>query len=279
VRLSLNGDVIFFEGDFSKFDQSQGYGALNLEVMFFTKLLGEDIGPLLWATFCKELRTYDELNNITVKIQRKRNPSRNSGGMDTTLGNSIVNFMTWLLVIFTSDIDHFEERFLFFGFKIKMKRHADLRLATFLKGGFVNQGEKWYWFPLPSRVLKIFKCSGLIIDYYPQLKYEQGVEAYLHSLATQLVGYALPPLISTFFKKYNRVVYSHSAQLIELDWHIVNKSSDSVLILPEYLFHHFLLQRYNITPNDIQNMEYELEHYQVNHVFSPLFEKLCCDYT
>lgn len=161
VDLAINGVRVVFEGDASMYDQSQSFGPLGFERRRLLEL-GVDRGT------CKILKILAANNYEMIRKDREKimligksdRPLRDTGGPDTSLGNSINMAAAWILVLETVsslDLEALRARFLFLGFDMKIKKVDPLQ-ATFLKGMWYETDCGPYWGPLPSRALKYGKC-------------------------------------------------------------------------------------------------------------------------
>lgn len=212
---------LFLEGDFSQYDASQTLGPLVVEYCYLEEL-GMTADPLdvlhrsnsaPWKGIFPQTGTSWTIN---------RPPMRNTGGVDTTIGNSTVNATLWLNALLTvgvtADPRLYEEYFLAKGFEIKLKVTRDPRQPTFLKG-------KWWiayppgdrnritsvWAPLPSRILKLGKAlqhpKKLYVtptDIPKEDKDLYCATAFMHGAACNLRPFLQVPFISDFVSTWWR---------------------------------------------------------------------------
>jgi hypothetical protein len=95
VAVKKHGVVIFYESDARMFDQSQSHGPLQAE-RFSLKRLGVPqaaISKMEDVSFLPYVAIYQDKSRIT--ISREERPIRDTGGADTTYGNTTVMEMGW----------------------------------------------------------------------------------------------------------------------------------------------------------------------------------------
>jgi len=162
---------LWYCGDASAYDQSQSLGPLQFQRTFLTQLgVPVEIANLLTEVSRWPYVYFDRSG--TVSIKRTRRPTRDTGGPDTSLGNSINMAVAWAYALTASSID---EGFLELGFDMK-NRVVPLQRVNFLKGSWpimLNKGvEQLTWTPLPSRLIKMG-----VIKREPQLIYNCKLKA------------------------------------------------------------------------------------------------------
>ncbi len=201
------------EGDASMFDQSQSHGPLSFERKILARL-GLDpetcdmIERLARATYV--IRT----PSGAIRIHRADRPFRDTGGGETTLGNSLVMGVGWLytwqaLAAMTLwpatpalNLANIEAIFATIGLKMKLKLRPPGQ-ATFLKGMWLPALDgQLVWAPLPSRVLKFGKSARDPRDYFrmpnppPVDKYAAAATEFLRCVALGYSVYSLPPILA-----------------------------------------------------------------------------------
>jgi len=153
--------ITIYEGDARMFDQSQSYGPLKHQYLSLKRLgvsgLSVDIlDRLSRAPYVAKSR--DPARPCSVTVSRQHRPIRNTGGGDTSCGNSLVMAHAIVYALKTDRTD-LKKGFDFLGFDMKIKTFSAFGEATFLKGMWyrVNTDFGYYWGPLPSRILKVGK--------------------------------------------------------------------------------------------------------------------------
>jgi len=193
---------LLIEGDASMFDQSQSFPLLHDLWGLYEALGGTDE---VISIFRRQARATYQCRGL--KVSRSKRSNRETGGADTTLGNTIVMGVAWAFVLTQTHCDpgKFAATFLQdFGFEMKIKTFSMERWTsvTFLKGmwyasEFRPRGDNLktcdgffpIWSYLPSRILKLGKSLKNPSLLY-QLPYGEAcgwfISDVLHSL------YALP---------------------------------------------------------------------------------------
>jgi len=143
-----------------------------------------------------------------------------------------------------------------------------------------TQSPGFLWFPLPSRIWKVFKCSHLISFYYPKENNETAWLYYLGSLATQLKGYCLPPILSAFYKRFAKYGNHTSSIPISWDWHIPKSDMFlQVIDLPLVHWASFFYTRYKMSYEELDEAQNFVWSCEVGDSFPECFNKLLSDYT
>jgi len=216
VAVNHHGRVLFLQGDFSSFDQAQGEEVLECE---YDILLGLGCSLEIVALLRQLSRATYVVNakHGRMRIHRNHRAMRDTGGPDTTLGNSCVNVCIWALLIptllrfvtryFEGDPDPHQlvERSLALGFGLKLKVTTSVDQVEFLKGTFYRMVDHhWVWGPLPSRFLKMGKAIRNPRDMYQTRSLEEGVARYAAGLAATYRQYAQVPLIRAYCARFAR---------------------------------------------------------------------------
>lgn len=169
-------EIIIIEADVSACDHSTRYSMLEYEWAML-QLFGVpyNIIELLRENAHAKLRIYHP-NDHREYVQIDRSYERNTGGVDTTVGNSLCVGSSWVSTMLRKcendsnyDNEYYQQYLLdHYGFEMKIKRSffgRDCHLSqtgTFLKGMWyhgVHSGcrEDYWWGPLPSRLIKLSK--------------------------------------------------------------------------------------------------------------------------
>lgn len=204
--------VFAVEADASMFDQSQSIGPLGFEYHVLhdvgvpwqaTKILRDvAFSPYLVDFKCGE----------RVRISRANRPMRDTGGPDTTVGNTVVMMGAWVYAVLQKvfETQTFESTFKSLGLDMKLKYLDDPADATFLKGFWrpsihLSQNSTgWIWGPLPSRILKFGKSWRDPRQLYPEAKMDpvQAARRFLGDQAEGLAQFNLDPLLEALVKTY-----------------------------------------------------------------------------
>lgn len=204
VYIHDGGQWILIEADAEMFDQSQSFGPLQFEWRQLS-LLGVP------------QRVLDLLRNVAsapyiavapndcgrIKIRRENRPMRDTGGADTTLGNSLVMGAAWVHALGVNR--PVAETFELLGLRMKIKYHYDWRGPTFLKGKWyaTTTGDPW-WSVLPSRYLKMVRASRDVREIYRLGDIREATERYAHDLSLSYAGFAAVPFVRAFIRKFRR---------------------------------------------------------------------------
>lgn len=217
---SFDGVVVFVEGDISKCDHSVRALALAFEYAVLRSAgcsprTIEFLSANSTATCVAGTRMAD---GGSVRVQR--GPERNTGGVDTTVGNTIVTGGGLLRCCAKCEVDfsdreltdriaaHFRGGMAELGLDLKSRvwtgRLADLGTTlwppSFLKGYWYPTPEGWSWGPLPSRLLKISKIMTDPRRVYwlpkqPKPSHSQAARRHVAALYAGLKPYAWPPVL------------------------------------------------------------------------------------
>lgn len=178
VRPGPNRRITFIEGDNSQHDHTVREPALLAQWCFMRGLgVKADTIALMRRNASANLLIAKQ-NHPTIKL--KRSPERNTGGVDTTVGNSFTVGAALSWCVYNSvwtlfDMDDaaiastFTDGMGRHGFDMKCKVHSGdyLQLGetffslSFLKGSFFRtMSHRFIWAPLPSRTIKCSKTMS-----------------------------------------------------------------------------------------------------------------------
>lgn len=251
VVVHFGGEVFFFCCDFSSFDQSQcdllkvGWVALRyLGVPSAVHMALHKISELPYVA--------QGHTGGAILLDRTTRTLRDTGGADTTFGNSVVNAVCWFYVLlkgpgdrpFLATGEEVTQRFLELGLKAKVSRSKKIEDVSFLKGFFYRGAttgtNRFVWGPAPSRFIKMGKTAAPLSDLYPHLGPHEAAEAYLASLAATFAEYSEVPLIRAFVRRYAK----EGAVALPTDLKFLVKGSGASLDDPLT----FCAQHYHIDP-------------------------------
>jgi len=216
--------VWYVEADASMFDQTQS-GAVLETVSEYYRYFGLDQQR---ADFLVKLAHSDYVSYAKedfggeFRIKRKLRGYRDTGGADTSLGNSVAIGLAFKTVIQRTNyseplLDQWLLEFKRLGFQMKMKVTLDSFEVSFLKGLWYsvhwpsNTADHlpWdrYWGPLPSRVLKVGKSYRDPREIYgihqPGLTYERAANLYLSDVAHGYSYFLQVPLLRSFVDAFD----------------------------------------------------------------------------
>jgi len=201
-----------YEGDFGMFDQSESFGPLVFEGRALTALgVSSDIVTVMQrvATASYVAKTRNPGSKDRIVIGRRARPFRDTGGPNTTIGNSLVAAHAVLLAVqqLSEHSIPVEVTMKTLGLDYKYRLHDSFFQSTFLKGMWyrTETAKGYFWGPLPSRILKAGKC---LKD--PRKLYHRGIT--LEEASTRLLGeiacgyafYLQVPVLRAFVKNFKR---------------------------------------------------------------------------
>jgi len=220
VFLRWNGRIWTAEADMSMFDQSHGCPALRVQLALgFCFGLNDEVSLMLDAS---HFSTYlVKCDQGTARVRRHR-PSRDTGGADTSFGNSLTVGAATIYALKTCieqattgkevlRADLLAQGYLELGFKAKIlihpplakSSHNALRAVTFLKGKWwlARQGSCVYlWAPLPSRCLKFGKSLRDPREVFRGSSLLEASKEFLAAQSCQYASFAQLPVLSSFVK-------------------------------------------------------------------------------
>jgi hypothetical protein len=311
IFIKFKGKVFQIETDFKNYDACQSLEILDIEYLFL-RLMGMD------QTTITHLRDLSQ-NRLVMRSAHPRisgtlfeakGAHRDTGGADTSLGNSIVTgvLMTYCIkpaiyLLVTEDMDvRGLEKVLFdnmleLGMYLKIEPHPVIDLdrcaqftytISFLKGMFVRSTEgKNVWIPLPSRILKVGVFKK---DFWLEFKvspmaghdlYHKCMQLRLWQIAQQLRPFVDVPILGAFVKRFGDIVVDKTLagnipNLMYMEWD--NDSYEGVDFDPGGIRLAFV-GRYSITENQIEELEkYILESEHDSIIVHPVFLALLKDY-
>jgi hypothetical protein len=214
VVICLGGKVLFYEGDASQFDATQSIGPLQMECLVLERLgLQPGIVAQLKQTFCANLVArvqHKKLRSSKLKLTRRKRPMRNTGGPDTTFGNTLVMLLASMFAYSRAiDIESVEAAYSFLGLRMKMHVFEEPESCSFLKGWFTLDltQRQYHWNPLPSRILKMGKSLRNPQDIYPDVSASVAAKMFMNDVCYGINSMTVSPIIQTFCERF---VYSSS---------------------------------------------------------------------
>jgi hypothetical protein len=216
VLVNDGSSVIFCDSDMTAFDQSQDSPCLEYAYRSYERLgmLPEHVD---WLRATSKLPYMAETPaGARFVIIRKNRAMRDTGGPDTTLGNSIINASAWLYALRNLDPLTWDSSFREAGFQPKIHLRRSWQDMCFLKG-------KWYttrsgthvWGPNPSRFLKLGKMITSSNVAHRQLF--EACLSFARDLSATYAQYSRVPLISAWIKKFPP---SNTTAHLSIEWMI-----------------------------------------------------------
>lgn len=220
---------------------------------------------------------------------------RDTGGPDTTVGNSMINALIWFwcadvvlgyaFARHVSNVRHIPleqmsnqipglTRYMeYLGFKIKLKAVDTIPELEFLKGTFYLTSTGTYtWAPLPSRFLKIGKCIQDPRQVYRTRDLSAAITIHASSLAASYHAYSQVPLLRAFVDRFYKP--GQATAHLQMERMIVPTG----VPLADPLIQ--IAQRYEVDVVDILQVEEWIRSAPLFTFFEhPLFGALARDYT
>lgn len=178
VIVDSKGNITIMEADASMYDQSQSFGPLRRQ----RRTMRHYGVPRSTTSLMKRLSKAtlvmiidEQLSPNKVKISQANRPMRQTGGSDTSVGNSYIMAVSCAFALTTCatfSATDIAGAFAFLGLDMKIKLHSRLTDATFLKGHWVavhSDVFDLYWAPLPSRFLKFSKSCDPLPKLFPTI--------------------------------------------------------------------------------------------------------------
>lgn len=256
---NLNGELIFGEIDFSKYDRTQGIHALVFE-MKVLHMFGMDkiVASYLLSAILSDAVYEDKSIQFSAKI--KMPPQRATGGPDTTFGNTFHTAVTFFQYLYVYDNPDFTDipRFQsLFGFESKYKSSSSFMGMTFLKGSWFPVGHKYIWLPLPSQAIKVGKILTNPLDIYKHCSPPEAWRKAAYSLAKG-VGH-IPrdyPILGDLLFFYLQVGIENDHKLKENQMRPETVEFEGCLD-PDFVYA-FLEARYSISLEEVQCFQEQL---------------------
>lgn len=280
----------WYEGDATMYDQSESLGPLLSEYAALRALgVPENVITVLYQL--AHARYMVRGDGWTLTIDRSERPMRDTGGADTSAGNSIVMGQSWCHVL-THNLNF--DKFAELGLNMKMKRLSSPYDVTFLKGMWYHTDyfdqltglvlHHW-WGPLPSRILKVGKClrdpRTLYREHRKDLK--AATQAFAGDLALSYLPYLQVPVLRAFVRRFRPVVQGpHGPRLAELGdqrrsdvdekgpWKVHGWQGPYDAVDWDNVY-----RRYNTSPEEVMEVEEMISMAEVGTFLEhPLFRKL-----
>jgi hypothetical protein len=202
------------EADVSKCDHSMRLPMLRAEYSLLAHAgLKEDTLDFLRVNAAAALvvcrRTRKDFGQKVVYRQAERN----TGGTDTSIGNSLVIMLVVWWAAISDRLQDLEAVAAELGFAIKVRRRGGDQSqhgvrywpGTFLKGTWYKRGDEWFWGPLLSRLVKISKTMSDPRRVYASAgctTYEEAAACHLRAVAKTLLAGAMIPEVSAWLRSF-----------------------------------------------------------------------------
>jgi len=256
VLSKVNSTYFVVCADASGFDQSQSFGPLHFERKILRRL---GVPREATAQLKKLANSYyvgDRNRGSVFRIDRRKRPIRDTGGSDTTIGNSINMMAAWVWALSSvgEDLGALEQFFAAeVGFKMKMF-NTGLSGINFLKGTWLpglRPGSDCdrVWVPLPSRFLKFGKFLVHPQSLHPNVPLLEAVLLEAANLAEQYWQYENIPLIGPFVTRYRR---RDVAPIAFPSWHVQFNSARRCV---PYDANQFFADYYHVGVEDFRRVD------------------------
>lgn len=205
VVFAINGQYYYFEGDATSYDSTQSLGPLNCELEILKTFGMPDILlSYLEYSFKSTLVTRfnnKKLRSFKMSVNRGNRPMRNTGGPDTTFGNTIVMLIASTYAYNNVSIEDIEKAYARLGLRMKLHMYNSHHSVTFLKGWFVKNCEKYVWAPLPSRIVKLGKSLRTTSDIYKK-DLRTSSKMFMHDVCYCLASCSIDPILETYTSNF-----------------------------------------------------------------------------
>jgi hypothetical protein len=209
-RTRKTTEIYAIELDASMYDQTVREYLLLVEYMVLLRVgVARETIHLLWKTAHASYLLVSRDQVHRVSLDRSKYPQRDTGGVDTSIGNSIVMLMTTVCVasetVFYTETDRHNLQLWFrlfakFGLSMKGRIHPAPFLGSFLKGMWfpceIEDGFPMdhYWAPLPSRILKATKTLRQPRQLYPEARTTtEAAEMFMNDMAMNYCSFMEVP--------------------------------------------------------------------------------------
>jgi hypothetical protein len=264
IGVNQENTVTFYESDARMYDQSQSFGPLMFERQVLSECLGvEDfvVDLLEDMSFAQYLLPFKNWPRRFIK--RDLRPTRDTGGPDTTFGNTIT--MAALAIHFFANLqdtslptaESMYQSYSHLGIDIKLKMGGNPTEVTFLKGTWYwafsdkrSEFGAFVWSHLPSRVLKMGKSFEDPSTLYSNMNYVEACTRFLHDQGTAVRGFLQVPVTRAFVSRWNK----GKPKKLE-EWQVQTTGLFSTWKVDPQCMFDLLDYRYNISESELVEME------------------------
>lgn len=252
-------EIFYLENDFAKFDRTQGVHAQDAEAKVL-KLLGmsERISYILFTTM--NLQPRYENKRLDHQAIYHMPAQRATGAPDTTIGNTINNIISVIYAVMnTGTFNRLAEHQANLGLEAKLQRHTEASTATFLKGWWLPCEDEYYWLPLPSQTIKMGKILTLPTQIFKHLSEDSAWRSAAKSMGSSYKNVPFEyPLFGPQLQRYAQL----EGEVKDLAPYQPNEAHkivvDEKAKVDKYTARVYIANRYNISYEDIVNMEEEM---------------------
>lgn len=252
-------EIFYLENDFAKFDRTQGVHAQDAEAKIL-KLLGmsERVSYILFSTM--NLQPRYENKRLDHQAIYHMPAQRATGAPDTTIGNTINNIISVIYAVMNAGtFNRLAEHQANLGLEAKLQRHTEASTATFLKGWWLPCEDEYYWLPLPSQTIKMGKILTLPTQIFKHLPEDSAWRSAAKSMGASYKNVPFEyPLFGPQLQRYAQL----EGEVVDLapfqpnDGHKI--VVDEKAKVDKYTARVYIANRYNISYEDIVNMEEEM---------------------
>lgn len=269
AQVNCDGTVVFYEGDASKFDQSESFGPLKAETTMLT-WLGMDMVTAHKVFQMAQVRYVvkshsNDGDQPAFVLNREKRPIRDTGGPNTYLGNTLIMLSAWYMVIrsiqreqwltFTEDpMSAIFSEFAHLGFEMKIQRHLEPDDVTFLKGMWYDSDMEYYWGPLPSRILKAGKSLHDPRSLYGVSSFPRAGHMFLCDVASSYRVFLQVPVLRAFVKRFEESLEKPAGEA-RISEYATQASGELSGYVISAVAISAVCRRYNCSPEDLRRVE------------------------
>jgi hypothetical protein len=252
-----HGQLLVVESDKTKYDRTQGVHALFQEHELL-ELFGLPAAKRKVLAEQSKIKAKYQNRKLDISMKCPMPTQRDTGGADTTLGNTINLQMTFYDVLVNSgtNVYKYEKEWRKFGFIPKIKIFHTLPEATFLKGWWADG---FHWMPLPSQVVKAGKVMTDPKKIFPHLEPLKAWEATAKCVA---LGFGhVPdnyPILGALLKRYKRSSDEDVEEQIPKFWEAHKVRVDAFADISRDSCMDQMMKRYAIDKEDILSFEQKI---------------------
>jgi len=228
VVVKRGDSVVFVVGDVSQCDHSLRSAALAAEWRLLYRLGLETKALELLISSSRSLCVLAGRNGKGATFTVKRECERNTGGTDTTVGNTVLVGLAWVFIlkVYFFDLGNLDATVLqdgflnFLGLKMKIvitggrvtELGSSFWAPDFLKGTWwACTDGAWHWGPLLGRLLKLFKTTSNPVVTYRRLgvnDLRSGLECHMCAVVKSMGPFTFPLEIKRWWNQWSDVPQS-----------------------------------------------------------------------
>lgn len=251
VATNHEGLITFYESDVSMIDQSLSRGPLQFEYRIMRrKGASREVVNQLYKLAHSTYKMHGRRGG-TISVDRSERPTRDTGGADTTQGNSSVMIGAWIHHFRIHEPDTTSEAIVetmrTLGLKLKIRTTTNPELCSFLKGKWYRTHVGLVWGPLPSRVLKMGKTLQNPCVSYRTRDYPTACLKHMEAVADSYRPFMRVPLVRVLVERFAR---GHDVPLDA--WKVQAEGSYSGLAVEDL---ESAAEWYGVDPGQIEELE------------------------